>query len=37
MFLSEWREFSFGALLCRKKVILHDSQRLVVIEMARVG
>jgi len=36
MFLSEWREFSFGALPCRKKK-LDDSSRLDVVEIARVA
>jgi len=36
MFLSEWREFPSGALLCRVNE-LGDSSRLDVVEMARVA
>jgi len=35
MSLSEWREFLFGALPCRKKKI-DDNSRLDVVEIARV-
>ena len=35
MFLSEWREFPFGALPCKIKT-LDDSSRLDVVEIARV-
>jgi len=35
MFLSEWREISFGALPCKKKK-LDDSSRLDVVEIARI-
>jgi len=36
MFLSEWREFSFGALLCRGEKKCDDSSRLDVVEIVRV-
>ena len=35
MFLSEWREFSFGALPCRGEKKIDDGSRLVV-EIAHV-
>jgi len=35
MFLSEWREFPYGVLFCRKKNL--DSSRLDVVEIARVA